>query len=101
MVKWLPLEEIDTTTPLQILDMAVYISHGAYTLWERYEFNYPSPSYEYVVAQIKLFNLLVWQTILKEKSEFKPAKLRLKIDVLLPPGRAEGLGTFIYIYMHA
>ena len=45
---------------------------------------------------------LVRQQILeKENSEFKPAKLRLKIDLVSYPARAEGLGKYIYIYIYS
>ena len=33
----------------------------------------------------------------KENSEFKPVKLRLKIDLVSYPGRAEGLGKYVYV----
>ena len=32
----------------------------------------------------------------KENSEFKPVKLRLKIDLVSYPARAEGLGKYDY-----
>ena len=36
----------------------------------------------------------------KENSEFKPVKLRLKIDLVSYPVRAEGLGKYDIINMH-
>ena len=35
----------------------------------------------------------------KEKFELKPVKLRLKIDLVLYPARAEGLGKYEYIHL--
>ena len=32
MVQWLPSEKMDQATRVQILDEAVYISHGTYAL---------------------------------------------------------------------
>ena len=38
--------------------------------------------------------ICLWMTIEKENSEFKPVKLRLKIDPVSYPARAEGLGKY-------
>ena len=36
----------------------------------------------------------------KENSEFKTVKLRLKIDLVSYPARAEGLDKYVYIYIY-
>ena len=59
---------------------------------------------------IQLFSLQLWvnssssalvrQLVQeKENSEFKPVKLRLKIDLVSYPARAEGLGKYLYTHL--
>ena len=38
----------------------------------------------------------IWQLVSKENYEFKPVKLRLKIDLVSHPARAKGLGKHTY-----
>ena len=49
------------------------------------------------LGSLALVKQLVWE---KENSEFKPVKLRLKIDPVSYPARAEGLVNRIYIYVY-
>ena len=80
---------MDPATRVQILDEAVCISHSSNTLEKCINQTIPS-----IVGQTDSLTL-VWQPVKKEISEFKPVKIRLKIDLVSQPARAEGLGKNI------
>ena len=82
---------MDTATRVQILDESDCISHSTNTLGKGMNPIYYHSSYGKIVGQIVFFSLGEATSQEKENSEFKPVKLRLKIDLVSYPAREEGL----------
>ena len=85
---------MDTATRIQILDENDCISHGTKTLGKGMNPIILPPAMGKIVGQTGFFSLGEE----KENSEFKPVKLRLKIDLVSYPARAEGLVNRITQY---
>ena len=85
---------MDTDIQVQILEEAQLFTFHANTLGEGIN--------QFILSPATLLDRLdsltfVWQPILEKKNfEFKPVKLRLKIDFVSHPDHAEGLGRQIY-----
>ena len=77
---------MDTATRVQILDETDCISHSTNTLGE---------GMNPIILPPAMVRQLVKE---KENSEFKPVKLRLKIDLVSYPARAEGLVNSINLF---
>ncbi len=79
---------MDTATRAQILDEADCISHRTNTLGKDMKQIILPPAMKGRLGSSPLVRQLVLE---KEKSDFKPVKLRLEIDLVSHPVRAEGL----------
>ena len=96
VVQWLSSQEMETTTRVQILDQANCISHSTNTLGKGMNpiiFPPAMGKQQGRLGSTALVRQLIQE---KENSELKPVKLRLKIDLVSYPARAEGLGKYAH-----
>ena len=80
---------MDTTTRVQILDETDCISHCTNILMKGMNPIIHPPAMGKIVGQTRFFSLSEATSLEKENSEFKPVKLRLKIDLVSYPAQAE------------
>ena len=80
---------MDTPTRVQILDETGCISHSTNTLGKGMNPIILPPA---MVGQTIIFSLGETTSLGEGNSEFKPVKIRLKIDLVSYPARAEGVG---------
>ncbi len=93
VVQSLSSQEMDTATRVKILDETDCISHSTNTLGEGMNpIILPLAMGKYRTDQV----LQPWRgnQSKRRKTEFKPVKLRLKIDLVSYPARAKGLGKY-------
>ena len=83
-----------TATRVQILAETDCISHSTNTLGEGMNPIILPPAMGKLKDRLGSSALVRQLVYEKENSEFKPAKLRLKIDLVSYPARAGGVGKF-------
>ena len=93
-------QELNTTIRVQILDETDCISHSTNTLGKGMNPIIPPPAMGKQQDRLGSSALVRQLVQEKENSEFKPVKLRLKIDLVSYPARVEGLVNMIYIYIY-
>ena len=86
---------MDTATRVQILAATNCISHSTNTLGKGMNPIILPPAMGKIVGQTRFFSLGEATSLEEENSEFKLVKLRLKIDLVSHPARAEGLVNII------
>ena len=92
---------MDTVTRVQTLDETDSISHSTNALGKGMNPIILPPTMGKIVGQTMFFSLGDATCLGEGNSEFKPVKLRLKIDIVSYPARAEGLvNIYIYIYIY-
>ena len=91
VVQSLSQQEMDTATRVQILDETDCISHSTNTLGKGMNPIILPPAMGKQQGRLGPSALVRQLVQEKENSEFKPVKLRLKIDLVSYPARAEGL----------
>ncbi len=97
VVQSLSPQEMNTATQVQILDDTDCISHSTNTLGKGMNPIILPPAMGKQQDRIGSSALVRQLVQEKENSEFKPVKLRLKIDLVSYPVRAEGLvNSIIY-----
>ena len=82
---------MNTATRIQILDETDCISHSTNTLGKGTNLIIQPPAMGKYLGRLGSSALVRQLVKEKENSEFKPVKLRLKIDLVSYPARAEGL----------
>ena len=94
VVQWLSSQDMDTATRVQILDLTDCISHSTNTLGKGLNPNILPQAMGKQQSRLGSSALVRQLVQEKENSEFKPVKLRLKIDLVSYPARAEVFGKY-------